>query len=38
MFTQESSYRLTLIAAVVAGAVATVWLLGVALHGFQVFW
>jgi hypothetical protein len=38
MFTQESSYSYTLMAAVVAAMVATVGLLFWALHGFQVFW
>jgi hypothetical protein len=38
MFTQESSYPYVLIAVAVAGIVATVGLLTLALHGFKVFW
>ncbi len=38
MFTQESTYLYTLVAALVVGVVATLLLLGWALQGFQTFW
>ena len=38
MFTQESTYLYALLAALVVGVVATLLLLGWALHGFQTFW
>jgi|GEM_PF-2881692 hypothetical protein len=38
MSTQESNYPYVLITLAVAGLVATVGLLMLALHGFKVFW
>jgi hypothetical protein len=38
MSTQESTYVYFLTAALVAGVAAILLLLGLAIHGFQVFW
>ena len=38
MFTQESTYRYALAAALVVGLAVVLLMLGRAIHGFQVFW